>query len=375
MLFGAMRAHSKNAHQSCYLQASQGRGLVYTFNGPPELPQSPPVPPGPPASAGALGPHGVRLHRFCAGGKAFDLCQFDIPRFSYPSGYAGGAPNFTEDGKGADCLELSALVTEDKALCDNWEQAFELLLHPSLPLVKFWIEANSMIGVRESFPVIGQWSQGTDSILGEFHGDFYKLRELAMPDGECFIDIGANIGMFSVLVPHIFKNVHGNGFEAQPLNFLLLHQNLAENQLLDRVTPHNAALNSNNEALAIDYDPINPGGNIAAYQSQSLQAEEWARQGERRFLTPGLTVSDALKMCGVEGKVVMKIDCEHCEYAVWPALYANRDRFRMLRGEIHEAGIGDFKDGRAIFENMTAFFKERYTKRGSAISRMDEQFS
>lgn len=327
-----------------------------------------------PGTDGALGPHKPRLHKFCSGERAVDLCSFDIPEFSHSHGH--GLPTWRGDDKGTDCLNLSALVTDNTILCNNWLRAFDLLHDKSIPLVKFLVVGSSphaagrnkkglprgIPGVPDSFPLVAKWSTppyGSHWIINEFYGDQYQLQKLSMPAGECFIDIGANVGMFSLIVPRIFNHVHGFCFEAQPLNFLLLHNNLAENGLLDSVTAINAALNSNVEPVAIPFDRLNPGGNIVNYKAHGDEAAAWAKKQSLRFMTPSLTMSQALKMCSATEQVTMKLDCEGCEYAVWPDVYANAHRFRMMRGEVHKSVAHLFDDGKTTLENMTEFFTSK----------------
>merc|ERR1711971_286614 len=84
-------------------------------------------------------------------------------------------------------------------------------------------------GVQDSFRLLSKWSDppsGTHWILGEFYSDQYELSKLQMPLGECFVDIGGNIGMFSLVVSKMYPGVRGSTFEPSPLNFLLNYANM-----------------------------------------------------------------------------------------------------------------------------------------------------
>jgi len=82
--------------------------------------------------------------------------------------------------------------------------------------------------------------------LGNVYCDLFEFSDMTFAfhvvrDGDLFIDIGANVGVYTILCGG-GKGTRCVTFEPLPATFLRLLDNLAINQLRDRVTPHNVAL-------------------------------------------------------------------------------------------------------------------------------------
>lgn len=75
----------------------------------------------------------------------------------------------------------------------------------------------------------------------------HALTEIIMKKRcNCFVDIGANIGIYSVFFAKQFSFERIYAFEPDPRNFSQLHANLFLNNLHDRVKTYNLALSSEN---------------------------------------------------------------------------------------------------------------------------------
>ncbi|MEN3045040.1 MAG: FkbM family methyltransferase [Candidatus Hydrothermales bacterium] len=75
-----------------------------------------------------------------------------------------------------------------------------------------------------------------------------------------FIDIGADIGYYSILIGNKFKGkIKIFSFEPVPYNFELLEQNIKINNLTEIIKPFNFALSDSEENLTINYSQTSPG--------------------------------------------------------------------------------------------------------------------
>jgi FkbM family methyltransferase len=72
--------------------------------------------------------------------------------------------------------------------------------------------------------------------LGEF-----VLRHLQLPDDAVILDVGANLGWYSLLLGRRFPRARIHAFEPEPRNLALLRENVARNGLAN-VTVHGAAV-------------------------------------------------------------------------------------------------------------------------------------
>ncbi len=81
----------------------------------------------------------------------------------------------------------------------------------------------------------------------------YLRRTLHARDGDLMIDIGANIGWFSVLFGDACREVDANVlcFEPDPGNYALLKHNIAANGLADKVIAEPLALSDNQDGATL----------------------------------------------------------------------------------------------------------------------------
>lgn len=81
----------------------------------------------------------------------------------------------------------------------------------------------------------------------------YLRRTLQPRDGDLLIDIGANIGWFSVLFAEACHDVDAKvlAFEPDPNNYALLQHNVAANALADKVVTQPLALSDNQDGATL----------------------------------------------------------------------------------------------------------------------------
>lgn len=89
---------------------------------------------------------------------------------------------------------------------------------------------------------------------------FYELevtRQLIYlaKKGGCLLDVGANYGYYSCLWASARTENHVLAFEASPRNANALKQNLARNQIADRVSVHEIAVGQEHGSLFFDLGP------------------------------------------------------------------------------------------------------------------------
>ncbi|WP_252718786.1 FkbM family methyltransferase [Haloarcula sp. CBA1122] len=81
-----------------------------------------------------------------------------------------------------------------------------------------------------------------------------------LSEGDSFVDVGANIGYFSLLASSVVGN-SGQviAFEPEPQNFNILERNVVSNDLNGRVSLYQKALADSSETLMLNHHPTNKG--------------------------------------------------------------------------------------------------------------------
>lgn len=142
--------------------------------------------------------------------------------------------------------------------------------------------------------------------------------------GDCFLDVGANIGYFTVLAAAcVGERGRVFAFEPEPRNFALLQANLALNQLAGQVTAVQAALSNSDGSAQLHLHPENLG-------DHQLYAS-----GARRTAISVATFSGANFFAGQAALPdLVKIDTQGTEQAVveglLPVLQKRGAGLRML---------------------------------------------
>lgn len=154
---------------------------------------------------------------------------------------------------------------------------------------------------------------------------------LAVPDGAAIVDIGANIGAFSVFAASRFKDSRVVAFEPDPINFKVLAQNAA---LVPggRITPVEAAIAGAAGTLA-----FHRGAAEGVSTSGSL-----VRTTGERVEVKAETLEAALDAAGITNCALLKMDCEGAEFDIlYGASDALLSRIRQMVMEIHDRGTGE----------------------------------
>jgi len=178
-------------------------------------------------------------------------------------------------------------------------------------------------------------SQNDNRHYGPFRFDGWALKE-----GDIALDIGANLGMFSILLAKRFPGVRVYSYEANPRTAALLKNNVDINDLTSRVVPHNLALSNDSRTLEFKTcSDLNIGRNgIYEDQAAPFKGEENNCKTHLATAVPSTTLSRIIEVYGISRIAVLKMDCEGCEYEVLPQV-----NFAMVDhsvGECHKYGYG-----------------------------------
>lgn len=151
-------------------------------------------------------------------------------------------------------------------------------------------------------------------------------NEYAFPkmNPQLVFDIGANIGVVSVVMANIFPGAKILAFEPEIENFKLLSENMASYK---NVTPMNCGLGSKTETamLYASEDPVNLGGYSNHIPGPS---------------SGNIPIVSMAQMCDKVGTPdVIKIDCEGAEYDILTSIPHIED-VKWITGELH--GVKDF---------------------------------
>jgi FkbM family methyltransferase len=183
-----------------------------------------------------------------------------------------------------------------------------------------------------------------------------------------WVDIGANLGFFSISVALANPHATGWAYEPNPLTFAFLQRNIAANGVGDRVHAVNAGVSSDGRTLRMPrcvvasnagsqmastqwarpvYSKISHSSNScfsAACKRKVAETEECMKADARMVAVRSVTLEQALASALREGNSavdLLKVDCEGCEHEVM-------SRIELAASEGSDRGVGGGESGRHI---------------------------
>ncbi|GAB5559619.1 MAG: hypothetical protein SynsKO_12660 [Synoicihabitans sp.] len=183
-----------------------------------------------------------------------------------------------------------------------------------------------------------------------YEGSFLGRILSHLQEGDVFFDVGANIGLVSVIVGQRPEMATGKvlGFEPEPKNLAHLRRNLEINNFGDRAEAHGVALGADSGQAALHVRGTVGDGR------HSLVASEKAVGAIEVEVAP---MSAFCESAGVEPDVV-KIDVEGAEGVVLAGMepLLRKGRPRELFMEIHNKGGKDRMPDDVIIDDHLATF-------------------
>ncbi len=124
------------------------------------------------------------------------------------------------------------------------------------------------------------------------------------------IDIGANIGVFSLFAASSGKDVKVYAFEALPANIAILEKNIKQNNLEKRILATNVAVASDDRGRVLHLGEA--GGHHTTLPEQSpafIPAQKVVN-------VPSLTLGQIFEKNMIDKCDFLKVDCEGAEYEI-----------------------------------------------------------
>lgn len=200
------------------------------------------------------------------------------------------------------------------------------LLRDSVRLARAPYVASSRAGARLALrPGQGEWFTFYENVIRQ---DYFK-GIIPLKAGDCVIDIGANIGSFSVVAA---QQVGPAGrvfsYEPDPLCVERLRHNVELNQLSNVSVMAAAVAGANGQAQLHRHHK-------SAFSSLFDGVDGRVREHADAFDVELHGVNEVIERCGPSVQL-MKVDCEGAEYDMFDALRPEvAERVRQIAMEVH----------------------------------------
>lgn len=143
---------------------------------------------------------------------------------------------------------------------------------------------------------------------------FIKRDYGEIPHGGVVLDVGANIGMFSVYAVRLgAEEVHA--FEPSPSAFETLKKNVERNGLGDRIKLYNKAVSSVDGAHVLIPETSSPYNSVSAVVDDAKSDDS-----DAGVIVETISLPLFAERAGIGSITMIKIDCEGAEFDFIPAL-------------------------------------------------------
>lgn len=154
---------------------------------------------------------------------------------------------------------------------------------------------------------------------------FFKKDYGNVSDNSTIIDVGTNIGTYTIYAASTAKGTKVYSFEPMPNTFSVLKENIALNHLEKNIKPFNLAIASKKGKRKLYL--------IAASPFNSMYSE---KKGKDYVEVNCITLKDAFDKNKIKSCDILKMDCEGAEYEIfYSASKETLERIKEIRMEYH----------------------------------------
>ncbi len=168
-------------------------------------------------------------------------------------------------------------------------------------------------------------------ICKEIFKGHYDIKNLNISKNDVMIDIGAHVGMISILYAKLYPELTIYAFEPMPRNYKTLIKNIELNNVTN-VIPHNLAITKDGRDISMVIGLNNTGG-----ATQCLNNIHLGENHENAEVS-SLTLNEVFERYKVSTCKVLKVDCEGSEYEI----LLNTNVLSSVENIIGEFHINDF---------------------------------
>lgn len=178
--------------------------------------------------------------------------------------------------------------------------------------------------------VTSNWRTPVHAMFAEvFRMEAYTPADMPpVPADGIVIDIGASVGMYTLLAASRWSHARVHAVEPAPDTYELLVQNVKANGLDGRVTCHQAAVTGRSGTAALSIAATSACDSLLPTPGDGCCAEVVVRT---------MSLDDLFALLPPFGGVHLKVDAEGSEFEIFTsATYAALDRMAFLVLECHE---------------------------------------
>lgn len=193
----------------------------------------------------------------------------------------------------------------------------------------------------------------TDLVKHDMEHDNQGCRELHF-NPKVIVDLGAHVGIFSIIMSKRYPTAHIYAVEPVPLNGVNLFKNIEENNCKN-IKHLCYAVNDGEGNIPLFMHPQNTGS------ASLFNTHEFGS-----FLVPTISIDDLLTKIPHDEIDLMKVDIEGCEYQAFKT-FTGWNKIKHLSIETHDIPTVSKEINKKIHENFVLFLQSKMPKENLCI--------
>jgi FkbM family methyltransferase len=167
-------------------------------------------------------------------------------------------------------------------------------------------------------------------------GCYLPSAEFRIKAGDTVLDVGANVGLFSIWVASNAPSARVFAFEAASDNFAALAENVRSNRLKN-ISAHHYAVSDGSSQHVTLYRGFH--GGIHSIRPEYRNWDSKTGRPRRTERVRAITLERIIRRFKIDSADFLKLDCEGAEYDILLSTPASvLSRIRKIVGEYHDLG-------------------------------------
>jgi len=175
-----------------------------------------------------------------------------------------------------------------------------------------------------------QPTEHTIGLIQQEISTYKSLFKVNFEPGDVILDLGANLGIISILLSKKFPFTKIYSFEASPINYQNFLKNIEDNNCTN-ISPFNLAVwSTTDDTIEIPTSPTNSGGSSIYYKPEFFTQYPVSK-------VQTISLEDIFNQNDIENCKLLKIDVEGAEYEIFKTFPKERlNNIKNIGIELHK---------------------------------------
>ena len=208
-----------------------------------------------------------------------------------------------------------------------------------------------------------QSTEHTIGLIQQEISTYKSLFDVNFKPGDVILDLGANLGIISILLAKKFPQTKIYSFEASPINYQNFVKNIEDNNCTN-IFPFNLAVwSTSNTTIEIPTSPTNSGGSSIYYKSEFFDQYPISK-------VETISLEDIFDQNNIGICKLLKIDVEGAEYEIFSAYPEEKlSNIKNIGIEFHQCEADNLINLKQVLKNNNVNIVCKFNAAGNKLKQ------